>query len=184
MSGISVENGLEQAEPGQVAAVFGLDDWAPGDRARNGSRQLRMHKIYLAAARRSGIRVSIFTADDVGERDGWSCSVCGAGVPQRWTAAEAGRAPALTFAVSWADGGRYDRDNARVAHFGCAVFPDEGMRRRVGALLVRDLAVKAHAAAGDDTCGKGHPLSGDNLLSASDGRRRCRQCRKDRESAG
>lgn len=164
---------------------FTLDDWAPGVRASSGPRQIRLHMIYLQQARRAGIPHGwIFTARTVADRDGWSCSVCGAPVPQRWTAGQLDRAPALTFAVAWADGGRYDEANARLAHYGCAVFPDPGVRRRAGALLVRDLAVKAHAAPGDETCPKGHRLEGANLLKASDGRRRCRQCRRDRERAG
>jgi hypothetical protein len=162
--------------------VFSLDDWPPGNRAKTGSRQVRIHKAYLAQARRRSVPAGwIFLAADVARRDRWTCAMCGEPVPQRWTAAELEQAPALTFAVAWAEGGRYDEASARLAHFGCAVFADAGLRRRVGALLVRDLEVKAHAAAGDETCASGHPLSGDNLLRARDGRRRCRQCRNDRE---
>lgn len=167
-----------------VLAVFGFNDRAPGDRAGNGSRELRLHMIYMRRAVRADVpRGFIFTAADVVARDGWSCSVCGGQVPERWTAAGLGQAAALTFAVPWAAGGGYDLDNARLAHFGCAVFADAGLRRRIGALLVRDLAVKAHAAAGDETCGKGHVLTGANLMKAADGRRRCHQCRRDREQA-
>ena len=163
-------------------AEFSLDDWAPDDRAAVGPRKIRMHAMYLRLVRRMGVPHGwIFTLDDVAARDRWLCVVCGSPVPQRWSAGQLGQAPALTFAVAWADGGRYDKANAQLAHFGCASFPDEGLRRRVGQLLVRDLAVKAHAAADDDTCSKGHELTGANLLRAKDGRRRCRQCRKDRE---
>lgn len=183
---MNVNHGSSAADPAIAAdlAQFGLDDWAPGERASVGPRKIRLHMIYLARARKTGVpRGTIFTAGTVADRDGWACTACGGPVPRRWTAAELDRAPALTFAVPWADGGRYDEANARLAHFGCAVFPDAGVRRRVGALLVRDLAVKAHAAASDEACGQGHPLTGANLLKASDGRRRCRQCRNDRERA-
>jgi hypothetical protein len=158
---------------------FGLDDWPPRGRG-SASRELRMHAIYLSWARKAGIDGSIFTASDAAARDGWNCSACGDPVPQRWAAEDAGRAPALAFAVPLDAGGRYELGNARLAHFGCAAFPDAALKRRVGALLVRDLAVKAHAAPGDDECPKGHELAGGNLLPSRDGRRRCRQCRNDR----
>jgi hypothetical protein len=182
VTGKTAETGGNSPGIDAGSLIFGLGDWAPRERAVTGSRQLRMHRIYFMQADRMGVRCGfIFTVDDVAERDGWTCAVCGAPVLQRWVAAELGQAPALTFAVAWADGGQYDKANARLAHFGCAVSPDEGLRRRVGQLLVRDLAVKAHAAAGDETCSKGHALTAANLLKSGDGRRRCRQCRNGRE---
>jgi hypothetical protein len=165
-------------------AVFALDDWPPGDRAKTGSRQVRMHKAYRGYARRAAVPQGvIFLAADVAKRARWTCAVCVEPVPRQWTDGQRDQAPALTFAVAWADGGRYDEAYARLAHFGCVVFPDAGLRRRVGSLLVRDLAVKAHAARLDETCPRGHALAGANLLKARDGRRRCRQCRNDRDRA-
>jgi hypothetical protein len=173
---------VNDPETGGESPDFGLDDWPPPGRRGRGSRQVRMHSVYLGHARRMGVPTGyIFNADEIAARDGWACAVCGEPVPQRWTAAQLGQAPALTFAVAWADGGRYDQANARLAHFGCAMFPDAGLQSRLGAVLVRDLAVKAHAAPGDQACGNGHELSGANLLKSRDGRRRCRQCRNDRE---
>jgi len=162
---------------------FGLDDW-PQRVSSAGSRQGRMHVMYLRAGIRAGVPCGwIFTVDDVAKRDRWLCHVCREPVPQRWTAGELTRAPALTFATPWADGGRYDKANARLAHFGCITFSDPAFGRRLGQLLVRDLTVKARAGSQDETCTKGHELTGSNLLNASDGRRRCRQCRQDREAA-
>jgi len=163
--------------------VFGLDDW-PGRPSSAGPRKIRVHVMYIRAAIRAGAPMgSIFTADDVAKRDRWRCQVCGEPVLQRWTAGELPRAPALTFAVPWAQGGRYDKANARLAHFGCITFADPGFGRRLGQLLVRDLTVKARAGSQDETCTKGHRLTGENLMSSTDGRRRCRQCRQDRERA-
>ena len=164
---------------------FGLDDWPPPGRTDAGPRQLRMHVMYLRVARRLGVPLGwIFTIADVVKRDGWQCHVCGEPVPERWTDAQLAQAPALTFAKPWSEGGRYDKANARLAHYGCAPFPDAAFARRLGQLLVRDFGVKARAGTADETCTKGHKLAGANLLNASDGRRRCRQCRRDREAAG
>lgn len=144
---------------------------------------MRGYLMYMHLAKRLGVpRGWLFTADDVAKRDRWRCHACGEPVPQLWTAAQLGQAPVLTFATPWAEGGRYDKANARLAHYRCAVFPDAGLGRRLGQLLVRDLSVKARAGKADETCTQGHPLAGANLLKSSDGRRRCRQCRKDRES--
>jgi hypothetical protein len=160
---------------------FGLGDW-PGRAGRGrsgGSRQIRVHVMYIRAALRAGApRGQIFVVDDVAKRDRWLCNVCGEPVPERWTAGQLPRAPALTFAAPWAEGGRYDKANARLAHFGCITFADPAFGRRLGQLLVRDLSVKARAGRRDETCLQGHRLAGANLLKSSDGRRRCRQCRQ------
>jgi hypothetical protein len=163
---------------------FGLGDWPPpGSDA--GPRHWRLHLMYLPVAKRLGVpRGRLFSIADVAKRDGWRCHACGEPVPQRWTAAQLDQTPALTFATAWSEGGGYDEANARLAHHGCAVFPDAAFGRRLGQLLVRDLSVKARAGRRDETCTEGHPLTGANLLKASDGRRRCRQCRRDREAAG
>lgn len=163
---------------------FGLRDWPPSGR-NTSPRHVRMHMIYLAAARKAGVKRGwIFTAETIAQRDRWRCFVCGETVLQRWSAAEVDRAPALTFATAWSEGGAYDKRNARLAHFGCAAFPDAAFGRRLGQLLMRDLSVKTHASRDDETCTRGHELAGANLLKSSDGRRRCRQCRRDRESGG
>jgi len=162
---------------------FGLDDW-PQRVSSAGPRQIRVHVMHIRAAIRAGAAMGgIFTVAEVAKRDRWRCHACGGPVPERWTAGELPRAPALTFARPWAEGGRYDKANARLAHFGCVTFDDPAFGRRLGALLVRDLTVKARAGGQDEACTQGHELAGANLLKASDGRRRCRQCRQDREAA-
>lgn len=162
---------------------FGLDDW-PQRVSSAGPRKIRVHVMYIRATIRSGVPCGqIFTVGDVAKRARWRCHMCREPVLQRWTAGELPRAPALTFAVPWAEGGRYDEANARLAHFGCITFADPAFGRRLGQLLVRDLAVKARAGSQNETCTKGHRLTGENLMSSTDGRRRCRQCRRDREQA-
>jgi len=165
-----------------------VDDFGLGDHPPPGSdagpRDWRVHLVYLAVARRLGVpRGALFSIADVAVRDGWRCHGCGGPVLQRWTAERLALAPALAFATAWSEGGRYDKANARLAHHGCVVFPDAAFGRRLGQLLVRDLAVKARAGRADETCTQGHALAGANLLKSSDGRRRCRQCRRDREAA-
>lgn len=76
-------------------------------------------------------------------RDGWRCHACGEPVPQRWAADQLRLGPALAFATPWTQGGRYDKANARLAHFGCVMFADPAFRQRLGQLLVRDLTVNA-----------------------------------------
>ncbi len=116
------------------------------------------------------------------KRDHWTCHVCGQTIRGSWTAAELDTAPALTFAVPWADGGRYDRANARLAYYACAAITDKTLRRTLAIALTTSITAPPRASNDDATCLHGHPLTGDNLLKGSDGRRRCRQCRRDRES--
>lgn len=157
-----------------------LADWPPGHR----SRAIRIHQAYLRAARRAGARTGwIFTIGDVAKRDRWACAVCGQPVPQSWAPGELATAPAYTFTVPWADGGRYDKASARLAHYGCATPADPHLARALAHALTSTLDGRERAGRHDETCTQGHPLAGANLLKASDGRRRCRQCRNDRESA-
>jgi hypothetical protein len=156
-----------------------LDDWPPG----HPSRSHRVHAAYLRAARRAAARkVAYIRAADIASRDKWACTACGQPVPQAWTATQLATAPALTFAVPWEDGGSYTRANARLVHYGCAQFSDSMLRRQLAAILTSDIGAPLRAGKDDETCTQGHPLAGANLLSSSDGRRRCRQCRNDRES--
>jgi hypothetical protein len=158
-----------------------LTDW-PADTRR--PRSILIHMAYLRAGRRAGVRTGwIFTPDEIASRDKWTCAICGHAVLHRWTADQLGCAPVYTFRVPWAEGGRYDQANARLAHYGCATPADRHLRRALERALAGDLAVKAKASRNDTHCTSGHPLSGANLLKASDGRRRCRQCRRDRERA-
>ena len=156
-----------------------LGDWPPGHRPR----RIRIHAAYLRAARRAGIKSGwMFTTDDVASRDKWTCHACGHAVPRTWTTAELATAPALTFATPWAHGGQYDKANARLAHYGCIAFADPALARAIAQALTSDLTAPVRAARDDETCLYGHPLTGPNLLKNADGRRRCRQCRNDRES--
>jgi len=159
---------------------FGLDDWPPG----GCSRKHAVHVAYSRATRRAGEQLAAYVSVlDVAKRDGWTCCACGEPVPQRWTADQVDRAPVLAFAVPLADGGRYTEGNVRLAHLGCVSFADRVLERDVRRALTGAPSTKVKASGKDAQCINGHELSGDNLLKSSDGRRRCRQCRKDREAA-
>jgi hypothetical protein len=158
---------------------FGLDDWPPG----GVSRDHAVHVAYLRAARRAGVRAAGYVSPlDVARRDNWTCSGCGGPVPERWTAVDLNSAPALAYVSPLADGGGHSARNVRLAHLRCAP-PADG---KLAAALRRALAgvptTKTRASRADTHCTKGHELAGANLLKSSDGRRRCRQCRNDRES--
>ena len=158
--------------------TFGLDDWPVG----GCSRRHAVHVAYCRAVRRAGGQVHEYVSvPEVARRDGWACCACGEPVPQRWTEAEAGRAPVLAFTVPLAEGGRYAKANVRLAHHGCARFADRALERDVRRALAGVPSTKVKASGKDTHCINGHELAGGNLLSSGDGRRRCRQCRKDRE---
>ena len=102
-----------------------LTDWPDGARR---PRDILIHKAYLRAAWRGNVRCGwIFTPDEVAQHDWWTSTACGQLVPREWDAAHLATAPAYTFRVPWADGGRYDKANARLAHYGCAAFADPSL---------------------------------------------------------
>jgi hypothetical protein len=159
---------------------FGLDDWPVG----GVSRSHAIHVAYCRAVRRAGGRVHEYVSlTDVAKRDGWACGVCEEAVPRRWTEAEVGRASVLAFTVPLADGGRYVKANVRLVHLGCASFADAQLGRAVRRAVTGVPSVKSRASGKDTHCINGHELVGANLLRSKDGRRRCRQCRNDRERA-
>ena len=101
----------------------------------------------------------------------WTCTACGQLVPREWDAAQLATAPAYTFRVPWADGGRCDKANARLAHYGCATFADPCLARALARVLIRDLAVRTRASRTDTHCLNGHRLAGDDRRSATHGPR-------------
>lgn len=155
---------------------FGLADWPRGGRSVDHA----VHVAYLRAARRAGaLSVAYVSPSRVATRDGWACSACGGPVLQRWTAAEVADAPALAYVKPIEDGGAYSERNLRLAHQRCALADG-----RLAAALRQVLGgppARPRSRPGDTHCGAGHELAGANLLKSSDGRRRCRQCRNDRE---
>jgi hypothetical protein len=159
--------------------ALALSDWPVG----GVSRDHAVHMAYLRAARRAQARqVSYVSPGDVARRDRWLCSACGEPVAQQWTATTADAAPVLAYVVPLADRGAYVRANVRLVHYRCA-----GADRQLGAELRRALgatvpSVKVKASGKDTHCINGHELAGENLLKSSDGRRRCRQCKRDREA--
>jgi hypothetical protein len=158
---------------------FGLDDWPPGGMSRDHA----VHVAYLRAARRAGVRSAAYVSPlDVARRDNWACSACGGLVPERWTAAELDSAPALAYVRPLADGGGHSGRNVRLAHLRCAPPGDGKLTAALRRALAGAPSTKTRASRTDTHCLKGHELAGANLLKASDGRRRCRQCRRDRES--
>jgi hypothetical protein len=161
-------------------AALALTDWPVGGISRDHA----VHIAYLRAARRAGAEVSYVSPGDVAKRDRWVCSACGGPVASSWTAAEPAAAPAFAFTVPLGEGGAYVKRNVRLVHYGCV--PAGG--RQLGRMLRHALtssppSVKVKASGRDTHCTEGHDLAGDNLLRSSDGRRRCRQCRRDRERA-
>jgi hypothetical protein len=158
-----------------------LTDWPPGAVSRDHA----VHVAYIRAARRArrGVKVEYVSPGEVAKRDRWACAVCGQAVRKHWTADQLAEAPAFTFCVPFAEGGDYTKRNARFAHYGCVTPGDPHLRRGLERALAGDLAAKARAGRRDTLCTKGHRLAGDNLLKSSDGRRRCKQCRRDRERA-
>lgn len=159
---------------------FGLEDWPPGGISRSHA----LHVAYSRAARRAGGRLHEYVSlPEVAARDGWACCECEGPVPQRWTAAGLGRAPVLAFAVPLAEGAWYVSASVRLAHLDCARFADAALERAVRRALAGVPSVKTRASGNDTHCLNGHELAGANLLRSKDGRRRCRQCRKDRETA-
>ena len=160
---------------------FGLDDWPAG----GASRDHAVHKAYCQATVRAGGRLVEYVSSlDVARRDRWACSACGEAVPQRWDAGGLALAPVLVFTVLLAEGGRYARANLRLAHYGCARFADPVLARALARVLAGDPNARQRAGKNDLECIKGHLLAGANLLKSADGRRRCRQCRRDRDRAG
>jgi hypothetical protein len=161
---------------GADSGVWALDDWPVG----GVSRDHALHVAYARAARRAGAGPGEYVRpSDVATRDGWSCAACGGPVPDEWTGVK--RAPALELAAPLEPGGRYTSASVRLVHFGCATFADRRLAAAVRRALTGVPSVKSRAAAGDTHCAEGHELAGANLLKAADGRRRCRQCRSDRE---
>jgi hypothetical protein len=157
---------------------FGLDDWPVG----GCSRSHALHVAYCRATRRAGGRLLDYVSvPEVAKRDRWTCCECGEPVPRRWTADELGRAPVLAFTVPLTEGGRYAKSNVRLAHLGCTRFADGQLERTVRRALAGVPSTKVKASGKDTHCINRHELAGANLLHAKDGRRRCRQCRKDRE---
>ena len=146
------------------------------------SRSHALHVAYSRAVRRAKGKLHEYVSlPEVAGRDRWTCCACGQPVPQRWTADELGRAPVLAFTVPLAEGGRYTEANVRLAHLGCTRFADAMLGRDVRRALTGAPSTKVKASGTDTHCINGHELAGDNLLKSGDGRRRCRQCRKDRE---
>jgi hypothetical protein len=157
---------------------FGLDDWPTG----GVSRSHAIHVAYIRAVRRAGRPVDEYvTVAEVARRDRWTCGACGEPVPQRWSAAETERAPVLAFTVPLAKGGRYVKANMRLTHLSCTSFADRVLARDLRLSLTGVPSTKVKASGTDTHCVNGHELAGANLLRAGDGRRRCRQCRNDRE---
>jgi hypothetical protein len=157
---------------------FGLEDWPVG----GVSRRHALHVAYCRATRRAKGKLHAYVnVLNVARRDRWACCACGKPVLQRWTAAETGRAPVLAFTVPLAEGGRYTETNVRLAHLGCASFADRVLARDVRLTLTGVPSTKVKASGTDTHCINGHELAGANLLKSRDGRRRCRQCRNDRE---
>jgi len=146
-----------------MAQRLTLDDWPPG----RTSRSHRIHAAYLRAARRAGVTPAAYVRlAGVAERDGWTCTACTRPVPAIWAAASVGQAPALAFAKAWADGGAYNRDNARLVHYGCMTIADRSLRNQLAAILTGDMSARQHATGTDDACANGHELAGANLLSS------------------
>ena len=159
---------------------FGLDDWPPGGMSRSHA----IHVAYSRAVRRAGGQLQEYVSlTEVAKRDRWTCCECAEPVQQRWTAADVGRAPVLAFTVPLAEGARYVKANVRLVHLDCARFTDAALELAVRRTLTGVPTVKTKASGKDTHCINGHELTGGNLLKSSDGRRRCRQCRKDREAA-
>ena len=162
-------------------ADFRLDDWPLGGMSRDHA----VHVAYCSAVRRAGGRlVEYVSPRDVAKRDKWECSACGGPVPQHWDADGLAGAPVLVFRVPLAEGGRYAKANMQLAHFRCADLADPVLVIALTSALGPAGRPRIRAGKGDTHCLKGHELAGPNLLKASDGRRRCRQCRKDREKTG
>jgi hypothetical protein len=160
---------------------FGLGDWPLGGI----SRIHAIHVAYLRAVRRAGGQLYEYvSAAEVAKRDRWACRECEKPVPRRWTADELSQAPVLAFTVPLAEGGRYAKANVRLVHLGCARFADAALELAIRRTLTGVPTVKTKASGKDTHCINGHELAGGNLLKSSDGRRRCRQCRKDREMEG
>lgn len=159
---------------------FGLSDWPPGGMSRDHA----VHVEYSRAARRAGVRpvAAYVSPADVARRDKWMCSACGGLVPERWTAGQLDQAPALAYVKPLADGGGHSARNIRLAHLGCVELADGKLAAALRRALANVPSVKTRASKNDTHCTEGHELAGANLLKASDGRRRCRQCRNDRES--
>ena len=158
--------------------VFGLDDWPSGCQRRSHA----VHVAYVRAAQRVGERPWQYVdALKIAGRDRWTCSVCGGPVPEHWDSGAVGQAPALTFIEPLELGGRYAKANLRLAHLDCAGLTDPQLLRTLRRALGGGLDAKVRASRSDTHCLKGHELAGANLLKASDGRRRCRRCRNDRE---
>lgn len=157
--------------------MWALDDWPVG----GVSRDHALHVAYSRAARRAGAEVGGYVRiSDVARRDKWTCAACGKPVPDEWTADQL--APVLQLAVPLAPGGRYSSRSVRLVHFGCATFADQRLAEAVRRALTGVPSTKMRASGNDTHCTEGHELAGVNLLKAADGRRRCRQCRRDRES--
>ena len=162
-----------------TVADFGLGDWPPGGMSRDHA----VHVAYCRAVRRAGGRlVDYVSPGEVAQRDRWACSACGGPVGQRWDADGLDGAPVMVFRVPLAEGGRYAKANMQLAHFRCAHLADPLLVKALTSALGPAGRPKVRAGKGDTHCLEGHELAGGNLLRSSDGRRRCRQCRNDRES--
>jgi hypothetical protein len=159
--------------------TWALDDWPVGGISRDHA----LHVAYSRAIRRAGGRVGGYVRpSDVARRDKWACAACGKPVPGEWTAERL--APVLQLTIPLGPGARYTSRSVRLVHFGCATFADKRLEEAVRRALTGVPSTKMRASGTDTHCTEGHELAGANLLKASDGRRRCRQCRNDREAAG
>lgn len=89
-------------------------------------------KSQLRRARKHGVDRERFTNEEIAERDGWRCGICGVRINRR-VRPRSPRALSLDHIVPLSAGGTHTRDNVQASHFGCN--SRKGTRGGIGSQL-------------------------------------------------